>query len=189
LETIAGWIAPIATAIAAIMTAANLGPRVTGWGFVVFAIGSVGWCTVALMTGQQNLLWTNGFLTFVNLIGIWRWLGREARLDDGAEAAREKSEQSRTPDLFSVTAIEGQAILGRDGAVIARAAGAMAERASGRIAYLVVREGDVAGVGGRLHALDWDAIDPDFKTGLDPAALRDLREVDATDWPAMAPAR
>ena len=45
LGDIAGWIAPIATAIAAIMTASNLGTRVTGWGFVVFAVGSIAWIT------------------------------------------------------------------------------------------------------------------------------------------------
>lgn len=69
---IAGWVAPVATMIAAIMTAANLGARVTGWGFVVFVIGSVSWSIVGISSGQNNLLWTNGFLTLVNVIGVWR---------------------------------------------------------------------------------------------------------------------
>ena len=101
MEDAAGWIAPIATMIAAMMTAANLGPRVTGWGFVVFTVGSLAWSTVAIATGQANLLWTNGFLTLVNLVGIWRWLGREAKYDDGAKTARSESDAMRAaPALF-----------------------------------------------------------------------------------------
>ena len=88
IET-AGWLAPAATMIAAMMTAANLGARVTGWGFVVFTVGSIGWCAIALSTGQQNLLWTNGFLTLVNGVGIWRWLGRKAR-SEGCVVGREE---------------------------------------------------------------------------------------------------
>lgn len=70
LEDIAGWIAPIATMIAAMMTAANLGARVTGWGFVVFTVGSIAWSLVGISTGQTNLLATNAFLTIVNLVGV-----------------------------------------------------------------------------------------------------------------------
>ena len=52
---IAEWVAPIATMIAALMTAANLGPRVTGWGFVVFTVGAIAWAAIGLATGQSNL--------------------------------------------------------------------------------------------------------------------------------------
>ena len=61
-------LAPAATMIAAVMTASNLGARVTGWGFVVFTVGSIAWCLVALTSGQANLLWTNGFLILVNVL-------------------------------------------------------------------------------------------------------------------------
>jgi hypothetical protein len=37
--------------IAAMMTPANLGARVTGWGFVLFSVGAVAWVTVALGSG------------------------------------------------------------------------------------------------------------------------------------------
>ncbi len=79
MEDIASWVAPGATMIAAMMTAANLGPRVTGWGFVVFAFGSVCWSLVAAVTGQTGLLMTNIFLTGVNISGAWRWLGSSRR--------------------------------------------------------------------------------------------------------------
>ena len=56
------WIATIATMIGAMMTASNLGARVTGWGFVVFSVSSVGWTTLGYATGQTALIATNGFL-------------------------------------------------------------------------------------------------------------------------------
>lgn len=69
---LAGWGGAAATMIAAMMTAANLGARIIGWGFVVFTIGSVGWSLVGLSSGQNNLVATNTFLTLVNGVGIWR---------------------------------------------------------------------------------------------------------------------
>lgn len=85
MDLLEGWIAPAATMIAAMMTAANLGPRVTGWGFIVFAVGSVCWSLVGATNGQTGLLLTNLFLTGVNLVGARRWLGRwERRCKGGA---------------------------------------------------------------------------------------------------------
>lgn len=191
MEEAAGWIAPIATMIAAMMTAANLGPRVTGWGFVVFTVGSLAWSTVAIATDQQNLLWTNGFLTLVNLVGIWRWLGREAKYDDGAKTARAVSDAVRAaPALFSIGEVAGRALIGRDGEKIGQGVGAMAECGSGQIAYVVVAEGGVGGLGERLHALAWAdlrAEEDGFVTGLDAAALAALPEIDPQAWPATAP--
>ncbi|WP_380877247.1 photosystem reaction center subunit H [Sphingomonas sp. DBB INV C78] len=189
MEDIAGWVAPIATMIAAMMTAANLGPRVTGWGFVVFSVGSIAWTVVALATDQQNLLLTNLFLALVNIVGIWRWLGREARLEDGAEAAQRRSRLSSLPDLFPLNALEGRAIEGPEGERIGTAAGAMAEADSGRISYVVIRTGGLAGVGETLHAMGWGKLIPTadgFKTTLTLAQLIDLPAIDPADWPARA---
>ena len=69
MESIASWVAPIATTIAALMTASNLGSRVTGYGFVVFTIGSIAWAALGIATGQPNLLWQNVILTGLNLFG------------------------------------------------------------------------------------------------------------------------
>lgn len=87
MSEIAGWIAPMATTIAAILVAANFGARVTGFGFIVFSIGSIAWGVVALDSGQANLLWQNIILLVINLIGIWRWLGLRARYERGAARA------------------------------------------------------------------------------------------------------
>ena len=83
MESIATWVAPVATTIAALMTASNLGSRITGYGFIVFTVGSLAWLTLGITTGQANLLWQNVILTALNLFGIWRWLGRQAQIEDG----------------------------------------------------------------------------------------------------------
>lgn len=94
METAANWVAPIATTIAAIMVAANLGSRLTGYGFIVFSIGSIGWMAVGWFNDQMNLVWQNAVLLGVNLIGIWRWLGLRARYEKGAQVAAEQSAES-----------------------------------------------------------------------------------------------
>ena len=48
------WIATVATVIAASMTAANLGSRVTGYGFCVFLVGSLAWLAVVLARTRKS---------------------------------------------------------------------------------------------------------------------------------------
>jgi hypothetical protein len=186
MEDVSSWLAPIATAIAACMTAANLGARVTGWGFVVFTVGSVAWTTYGATTGQTNLVWQNLFLTAVNLIGIWRWLGRQARLDEGANSAAEKSEAQAGPTLFPVSTLSAAVLEDRDGRKIGSAVDAMVRCSDGGIDYLVVGKGGVGGVGETLYALPW----PDVRlepgrvvAKLSEGELASLREVEPTDWP------
>src|SRR6478735_2046165 len=97
--------------IAAMMTAANLGARLTGWGFVVFTVGSLGWATVALSSGQTNLLATNCFLTLVNAVGIWRWLGRQRVYEDGGKSASQASRRAAAPSLFTATGLAGMPVV------------------------------------------------------------------------------
>jgi hypothetical protein len=187
MEDISSWVAPIATAIAACMTAANLGSRVTGWGFVVFTVGSVAWTTYGAVTGQTNLVWQNIFLTLVNFVGIWRWLGRQAKLDDGARAASEQSEAAPTPTLFPASTLTSASLETRSGDTLGSAVDAMIQCSDGRIAYLVVGKGGVGGVGETLHALPWQHV----KLGpgrivadIDAAALDRLQPIDPGNWPA-----
>jgi hypothetical protein len=188
---VAGWIAPAATMIAAIMTAANLGARVTGWGFAVFAIGALAWIAVGASTGQQNLLWSNAFLLLVDLVGVWRWLGRRARYDQAADAATSRSEQLAAPALFPLAGLEGMPISDAAGETIATAVDAMASCEDGRIVYLVVREGGVGGVGERLHALGWNEVrvrDGAMASRLSPAVLAARPTLSIGQWPATAAA-
>ena len=188
---VAGWIAPIATMIAAIMTAANLGARVTGWGFAVFSIGALAWIAVGAGTGQHNLLWSNAFLLLVDLVGVWRWLGQRARYDEAAAAASVRSKQAAVPTLFALAKLEGMPVRDPAGQTIATIVDAMASCDEGRIAYLVVREGGVGGVGERLHALGWDEVrvrDGAMTSRLSPAALAGRPTLAAGQWPASAAA-
>src|SRR3546814_4163331 len=56
MEQAVQWIAPVTTSIAAVMVALNGGARLTGYGFIVFAIGSIAWSAYGWMTAQDNLL-------------------------------------------------------------------------------------------------------------------------------------
>ena len=186
MEAAAGWIGPAATMIAAMMTAANLGSRVTGWGFVIFVIGSISWSIVAIASGQNNLLWTNGFLTLVNLLGVWRWLGRQAKYDDGSADAARRSAQSSVPTLFSTSALGGGDLVGRDGQKIGTIVDAMAKCAGGQIEYFVVSTGGVGGVGERLHVLDPKSLvftHKGIESELTEKDLSRLPDIAADQWP------
>ncbi len=95
MEQVAQFVAPVATTIAAVMVAANLGSRITGFGFIMFAVGSIAWAAIGLSSGQSGLVWQNVVLFVVNLIGVWRWLGLRARYEKGAEVATRVSAGER----------------------------------------------------------------------------------------------
>lgn len=185
---IAQWLAPAATMIAALMTAANIGTRVTGWGFVIFTLGALAWCVQAWVTHQPNLLWSNGFLALVDAIGIYRWLGHRAKLEDGAKRATERSVR-RGRGLFPLHTLEGQALEDRDGTVIAHVVGAMAECASGQISYLVVRQG-LAAPSGELRMIAWKdmASAQPLRMRLSREALQRQPIVTPERWPDRPPA-
>src|ERR671916_1589264 len=103
METSLSWVATIATITAASITASNLGSRITGYGFIVFTVGSIAWFSLGLVTDQPALVWTNAVLTFLNLFGIWRWLGRQAKIEDGSTAAAQASQASTGEALFPVS--------------------------------------------------------------------------------------
>ena len=186
MEDISSWVAPIATAIAACMTAANLGSRITGWGFVVFTVGSIAWTTYGATTGQTNLLWQNLFLTAVNILGIWRWLGRQARFDDGAKAAAEDSAAQPGPTLFSVASLTSAPVVTRSGETLGHTVDAMARCQDGRVDYLVVGIGGVGGLGEALHTLPWQKVSVSagkVTVDMDKAAFERLEPIDPTHWP------
>jgi hypothetical protein len=177
MPDVAGWVALVATCIAALMTASNLGARVTGWGFVVFTIGAVAWIVVGLATNQTQLLWSNIFLGLVDILGIWRWLGRRARFSDAADAERARSEAEPGENLFAMSGIDGMPVKGADGATLAYAVDALAACSGGGLSHLVIREGGVAGVGETLRRLPWGEVrvqDGSLLTDLDVKAIARL---------------
>jgi membrane protein implicated in regulation of membrane protease activity len=157
------WLATIATIIAASMTAANLGSRITGYGFAVFLVGSLLWLTTGILTHQPALMWTNIVLTLLNIFGIWRWLGRQTRVEEGARSASEASEETPGEALFPVSLLS-RAAVHSGGTEVGHCIDAMAGCRSGRLSYVVVSEGGVAGVGETLRRLPWSAAQVDEET-------------------------
>ena len=186
MESIASWVAPIATTIAALMTASNLGSRITGYGFIVFTVGSLAWITLGITTGQANLLWQNVILTALNLFGIWRWLGRQAKIEDGGSAAQADSADLASETLFPASLLAKAKLTGAGGIELGSSVEAMLGCRSGRPAYLVIAQGGVAGVGETLRRVEWrDArVEGDrLVTTLTPAAFAAVEELARDQWP------
>jgi len=186
MEEIAIWVAPIATTIAALMTASNLGSRVTGYGFVVFTVGSLAWLTLGIVTGQANLLWQNVALTALNLFGIWRWLGRQAKIEDGGVAAHAQSSDLSSETLFPASLFTKAKVVGAGGEELGSSVEAMLGCSSGRPSYLVAADGGVAGIGETLRRIEWrDAhVEGDcVVTSLSTADFQRHEELSRDQWP------
>ncbi len=187
MDQTVSWVATAATIIAATMTASNLGSRITGYGFAVFTVGSIAWFTLGLLTDQPALVWTNAVLTFLNLFGVWRWLGRQAKVEEGAHAAAEASAATPGESLFPASLLSRAKVRCGDSEV-GTCVDAMAGCGSGRIAYLVVSEGGVAGVGETLRRVPWSEahVDgDDVVTRFDALRFRKLETLERDQWPSQ----
>ncbi|MBO9723983.1 MAG: PRC-barrel domain containing protein [Novosphingobium sp.] len=177
--------------IAAMMTAANLGARVTGWGFAIFTVGSLAWSLLGVSTGQTNLLATNVFLTFINLVGVWRWLGRQRAYEDGGKSAEAASRRSRHPNLFTATGISGMPVKTADGRTVGKAVEALVACETGNVSYVVVASAGIGGIAERLRAVAHEDIRfacEHMQLVCDLDRFEALPPLNDSDWPA-APAR
>ena len=68
------WIAAIGTMIAAAMVAADVGRKVTGWGFVLFCAVAVTWIVSGLTSDAIPIAAMNAILLLINAWGVWRYL-------------------------------------------------------------------------------------------------------------------
>jgi hypothetical protein len=68
------WIAAIGTMVAAGLIAADLGRKVTGWGFVLFCAVAVTWIVSGLTSGAVPIAAMNGVLLLINAYGVWQYL-------------------------------------------------------------------------------------------------------------------
>jgi hypothetical protein len=184
MEDMIGWVATIATITAALMTASNLGPRITGYGFAVFTVGSLSWLTLSIMTEQRALFWTNLVLTGLNLFGMWRWLGRQARIEEGATSAARASEQALGESLFPISLLLKAPIEDRQGRVLGTCVDAMAGCSSGKVHYVVASQGGIAGVGETLRRLPWSSASANSdKLVASVDRFDGLTEVEKDQWP------
>ena len=186
ITEIAAWAAPAATMIAAAMTAANAGARFTGWGFIVFTAGSIGWILTGINSGETNVIVSNGFLTLVNVIGAWRWLGRQSRYEALGTAAENAGLADHLDAVFSATGIAGRQVVSADGVVVGEAVEAIVNCRTGTIRHLVVRYGGIGGVGERIVALSHDIIEfttDSINVRIDEASVKALPMLDEAHWP------
>ncbi|MFN3945432.1 MAG: hypothetical protein ACK4K7_10940 [Allosphingosinicella sp.] len=70
------WYATISGIVAALMIAADLNRKVTGWGFVLFCTMNGAWIWFALIDETGGLMTQNIVLFFINVLGIYRYLIR-----------------------------------------------------------------------------------------------------------------
>lgn len=192
MQEVAGWIALAATVTAALMTAANLGARITGWGFAMFTLGTAAWITADVLGEDTplSLLVTHCVLLVVNLFGVWRWLGRHARYEDSRQHASERSRWARVPTLFSGGALIGATVQSVDGDSRGTVVDAMFECDSRRLAYAVVSEGGIAGAGETLRAIPPEHLtfdDDGIHCALSDDEWKALPPIQDDDWPTKAP--
>ena len=187
MDNLLAWTATLATITAASLTASNLGPRITGYGFIVFAIGSVAWIGVGFSDDQPALIWTNVALTFLNLFGIWRWLGRVAKFEEGSGAAADASRKTPGEALFPSSLLT-HARVRSEGTVLGACIDAMVGKESGRVAYVMISDGGVAGAGETLRRLPWSEFrvaDDEVESRLSEAQFRSLEAVARDEWPGQ----
>jgi hypothetical protein len=186
MDQYVSWIATVATIVAACLTASNLGSRITGYGFIVFTIGSIAWFATGALTGQPALVWTNVVMTFLNLFGVWRWLGRQAKVEDGAAVAAEKSQRTPGETLFPASTLSSAKVVGPGGKELGRAVDAMVGCRSGQLSYLVIARGGLAGVGEVFRRLDWSKArvhDGAVQVDMQEPDLARLPELAKDNWP------
>lgn len=185
MADIISWVATAATIIAACMTASNLGSRVTGYGFAVFTVGALCWIASGVLNHQPAIVWTNIVLTVLDIFGIWRWLGRQAKVEEGAKSAAEASERTPGEGLFPVSLLTS-AQVECGGKPIGACVDAMAGCHSGGIDYVVVSEGGVAGVGETLRRMPWAGVSVDGETLVSTLSTKQfsaLEQLQKDAWP------
>ena len=89
------WIAAIGTMLAAALIAADLGRRVTGWGFVLFCAVSVTWIVAGLISNAPPIAAMNGILLLINAWGVWQFLlnPRKKKVIERVEKAEQRIER------------------------------------------------------------------------------------------------
>ena len=89
------WIAAVGTMLAAALIAADLGRKVTGWGFVLFCAVSVTWVVSGLTSHALPIAAMNGILLAINAWGVWQFLlnPKKKKVIDRVEKVAERIER------------------------------------------------------------------------------------------------
>jgi hypothetical protein len=192
MEQIAAFAAPACTIIASLIVASNLGAKITGWGFVIYLIGAIMWLLLGYSTGQTSLLVANGVLFFINILGVWRWLGRQASYEEGREVAAKRSARAPTSTLVASSALVGGSVKAKDGTALGSVVDVMLRCDERDLAYVVAARGATVGMGEDLVALQPDLVrlTPDGIDWLAPATqFERLAPMQSDRWLAETPDR
>ena len=89
------WIAAIGTMIAAALVAADLGRRITGFGFVLFCAVALTWVVSGVTSDALPIAAMNGVLLLINAYGVWQYLlsPKNRKVMDRLEPVAERIEQ------------------------------------------------------------------------------------------------
>jgi hypothetical protein len=89
------WIAALGTMIAAGLVAADLGRKVTGFGFVLFCAVAVTWVVSGLTSDAMPIAAMNGVLLLINACGVWQYLlsPKNRKVMDRLEPVAERIEK------------------------------------------------------------------------------------------------
>ncbi|WP_206240103.1 PRC-barrel domain containing protein [Novosphingobium terrae] len=93
------------------------------------------------------------FLTFINVIGIWRWLGCQRANEDGGQSAKRASYRSTAPELFTAAGLARMEVRDSAGDKVGSCVEGLLCCHTGQISYVVVRCGGVGGVQEELRAI------------------------------------
>ena len=66
------WLGTLAGVAGAGLIAVNI--PASGWGFTLFLVSSVSWGMAATLMRESSLVLLQAAFTFINIIGIYRWL-------------------------------------------------------------------------------------------------------------------
>jgi nicotinamide riboside transporter PnuC len=87
LAEILEWYATVSGIVAALMIAADVNRKVTGWGFVLFCTMNLAWIGFGMIDETGGLTTQNVVLLAINLLGIYRYLIRRQPLHPQGAAA------------------------------------------------------------------------------------------------------
>ena len=89
------WIAAIGTMVAAGLVAADLGRKVTGFGFVLFCAVAITWVISGLTSDALPIAAMNAVLLLINAYGVWQYLlsPKNRKVMDRLEPVAERIEK------------------------------------------------------------------------------------------------
>ena len=95
------WLAAIGTMLAAGLIAADLGRKVTGYGFILFCAVAISWIVSGLTSGATPIAAMNGVLLLINIWGVWQYLfsRKNRKVMERMEPVQEKIEAQVEQEL------------------------------------------------------------------------------------------